>query len=46
MARAGLKRGAIYLIRPDSYIAMVDPRGSAKSISAYLDKRNFRSSRQ
>jgi 2-polyprenyl-6-methoxyphenol hydroxylase-like FAD-dependent oxidoreductase len=44
MARAGLQRYAIYLIRPDGYIGMVDPRGEARSISAYLDKHNLRSS--
>jgi len=42
MARAGLCRHAIYLIRPDGYIGMIDPRGSAKSITIYLDKRNLR----
>jgi hypothetical protein len=46
MARAGLQRHAIYLIRPDGYIGMIDPRGEAKSISAYLDKHNLRSSSQ
>jgi 2-polyprenyl-6-methoxyphenol hydroxylase-like FAD-dependent oxidoreductase len=44
MARAGLQRHAIYLIRPDGYIGIIDPRGSANSISAYLDKHNLRSS--
>jgi 2-polyprenyl-6-methoxyphenol hydroxylase-like FAD-dependent oxidoreductase len=46
MARAGLRRRAIYLIRPDGYIAMIDPRGSARSITAYLDKHILRPSRQ
>jgi hypothetical protein len=44
MASVELQRHAIYLIRPDGYIAMIDSRGSAESISAYLDKRNLRSS--
>jgi hypothetical protein len=41
MAKAGLQRHAIYLIRPDGYIGMIDPRGFAKSIAAYLDKRKL-----
>lgn len=43
MAGVGLQRHAIYLLRPDGYIGMIDPRGFAKSISAYLDKHNLRS---
>lgn len=43
MANAGLHRDAVYLIRPDGYIAMINPLGSAKSITAYLNKRNLRS---
>jgi 2-polyprenyl-6-methoxyphenol hydroxylase-like FAD-dependent oxidoreductase len=41
MAKAGLQRHAIYLIRPDGYIGMIDPRGFAKSIMEYLDKRKL-----
>ncbi|HEY4839186.1 MAG TPA: hypothetical protein VIH72_11295, partial [Candidatus Acidoferrales bacterium] len=44
MARAGLQCHAIYLIRPDGYIGMIDLHGSAKSIAAYLEKHNLRSS--
>jgi 2-polyprenyl-6-methoxyphenol hydroxylase-like FAD-dependent oxidoreductase len=44
MARTGLRRHAMYLIRPDGYIGMIDARGSAKSITAYLDKHNLRPS--
>jgi hypothetical protein len=44
MARAGFQRHAIYLIRPDGYIGMIDPRASARSITAYLDKHKLRSS--
>jgi 2-polyprenyl-6-methoxyphenol hydroxylase-like FAD-dependent oxidoreductase len=42
MAKTGLQRHAIYLLRPDGYIGMIDPRGSAESISAYLDKHKLR----
>jgi 2-polyprenyl-6-methoxyphenol hydroxylase-like FAD-dependent oxidoreductase len=41
MARAGLQRHTIYLIRPDGYIAMIDPSGFAKSITTYLDDRSL-----
>lgn len=41
MAKAGLHRHAIYLIRPDGYIGVIDPRGFAKSITEYLDKRDL-----
>ncbi len=41
MAKAGLQRHAIYLIRPDGYIGMIDPGGFAKSICTYLDKRKL-----
>ena len=44
MRRAGLKRNAAYLIRPDGYIGMIDAHGSAKSITAYLDKHSLRPS--
>jgi 2-polyprenyl-6-methoxyphenol hydroxylase-like FAD-dependent oxidoreductase len=42
MAKAGLQRHAIYLLRPDGYIGMIDPRGFAESITKYLDKHGFR----
>ena len=41
MSKAGLQRHAIYLIRPDGYIGMIDPSGFAKSIAAYFNKRNI-----
>jgi 2-polyprenyl-6-methoxyphenol hydroxylase-like FAD-dependent oxidoreductase len=44
MARAGLRCHALYLIRPDGYIGMIDAHGSAKSITAYLDKHSLRPS--
>jgi FAD binding domain len=38
--RAGLKRDAAYLVRPDGYVALADPNGSAAAITSYLDARN------
>jgi hypothetical protein len=41
MARTGLQRDAVYLIRPDGYIGLIDPRGEPNSIITYFDKRKF-----
>lgn len=38
MKQAGLRKNAVYLVRPDGYIALADVRGRATAISAYLDK--------
>jgi 2-polyprenyl-6-methoxyphenol hydroxylase-like FAD-dependent oxidoreductase len=37
MIVAGLRRNAIYLIRPDGYVAMANPEAIAASIKSYLD---------
>jgi len=37
MERAGLKRDAAYLVRPDGYVALADPQASAAAIGAYLN---------
>jgi 2-polyprenyl-6-methoxyphenol hydroxylase-like FAD-dependent oxidoreductase len=43
MARAGLRRDAVYLVRPDGYVALADraARG-AIAITSYLDTRKLR----
>jgi 2-polyprenyl-6-methoxyphenol hydroxylase-like FAD-dependent oxidoreductase len=41
MKRAGLRRDAIYLMRPDGYIGLVDASGSASAIASYLDMRKL-----
>ena len=41
MDRAGLKRQAAYLVRPDGYVALADHEGSAKAIMSYLDARQL-----
>ena len=43
MGRAGLRRNAAYLVRPDGYVALADAEGSATSIGSYLDARNLTS---
>jgi 2-polyprenyl-6-methoxyphenol hydroxylase-like FAD-dependent oxidoreductase len=37
MERAGLGRKAVYLVRPDGYVALADPEGRATTITTYLD---------
>ena len=39
MSRAGLQRNAVYLVRPDGYVALADPKGSATAIASYLAAR-------
>jgi 2-polyprenyl-6-methoxyphenol hydroxylase-like FAD-dependent oxidoreductase len=37
MRKAGVKRDALYLVRPDGYVALAEPRGDAERLAAYLD---------
>jgi 2-polyprenyl-6-methoxyphenol hydroxylase-like FAD-dependent oxidoreductase len=37
MRRAGLRRGAIYLVRPDGYVALASVTGSAEALDSYVD---------
>jgi hypothetical protein len=41
MRRAGLRRNAAYLVRPDGHVALADPDGSATAVTAYLDARKL-----
>jgi hypothetical protein len=34
--RAGLRRNAVYLLRPDGYVALAHPAGNATALSSYL----------
>jgi hypothetical protein len=45
MAHAGLRRDAVYLVRPDGYLALADAGGSAAAIESYFDTRNLTSMR-
>jgi 2-polyprenyl-6-methoxyphenol hydroxylase-like FAD-dependent oxidoreductase len=40
--QAGLRRNVVYLVRPDGYVALVDPTGQATTITSYLDARQLR----
>ena len=42
MSRTGLRRNAVYLVRPDGYVALADPDASASTLEAYLDGRGLR----
>jgi len=35
--RTGLRRDAVYLVRPDGYIALVDSEGRGTMVTSYLD---------
>jgi len=43
MDRAGLRRNAVYLVRPDGYVALADPAGGAAAVTSYLDARGLTS---
>jgi 2-polyprenyl-6-methoxyphenol hydroxylase-like FAD-dependent oxidoreductase len=37
MRKAGVKQDALYLVRPDGYVALAEPRGDAGRLVDYLD---------
>jgi 2-polyprenyl-6-methoxyphenol hydroxylase-like FAD-dependent oxidoreductase len=39
MLRAGLARGAVYLVRPDGYVALADATGGAERLREYVASR-------
>jgi 2-polyprenyl-6-methoxyphenol hydroxylase-like FAD-dependent oxidoreductase len=41
MGRAGLVRGAIYLVRPDGYIALADGDGDPERLGRYFESRGL-----
>jgi 2-polyprenyl-6-methoxyphenol hydroxylase-like FAD-dependent oxidoreductase len=40
-SRTGLRRNAVYLIRPDGYVGLADPAASAAAIASYLEARKI-----
>jgi 2-polyprenyl-6-methoxyphenol hydroxylase-like FAD-dependent oxidoreductase len=41
MKRAGLEQNALYLVRPDGYVALADPAAGTAALAAYLDQRGI-----
>jgi 2-polyprenyl-6-methoxyphenol hydroxylase-like FAD-dependent oxidoreductase len=41
MSRTGLQRNALYLVRPDGYVAFAHPSGGAMAMTDYLDARKL-----
>jgi 2-polyprenyl-6-methoxyphenol hydroxylase-like FAD-dependent oxidoreductase len=41
-ARAGLRRDALYLVRPDGYVALADPLARPERLESYLARRGLR----
>jgi 2-polyprenyl-6-methoxyphenol hydroxylase-like FAD-dependent oxidoreductase len=42
MERAGFENGALYLVRPDGYVALADPRADPKQLRQYFTARGGR----
>src|SRR6185437_13863336 len=40
--KAGLARDALYLVRPDTYVALADPTGSVRTLDRFLAQRQLR----
>jgi hypothetical protein len=39
MRRAGLRRGGLYLVRPDGYVALTDAHADAERLRQYFAER-------
>jgi 2-polyprenyl-6-methoxyphenol hydroxylase-like FAD-dependent oxidoreductase len=37
----GLRRNALYLVRPDGYVALADPEAASRTLGAYMDARGL-----
>jgi 2-polyprenyl-6-methoxyphenol hydroxylase-like FAD-dependent oxidoreductase len=37
MGRSGLRRDAVYLVRPDGYVALIDLEGHAEALTSFFD---------
>jgi hypothetical protein len=42
MRRAGLERGALYLVRPDGHVALADSEAHAGRLLRYFEERDLR----
>jgi 2-polyprenyl-6-methoxyphenol hydroxylase-like FAD-dependent oxidoreductase len=41
-SKAGLRRGALYLVRPEGYVSLADPEGSPQRLGDYFAERDLR----
>ena len=41
MVSSGLRRNAVYLVRPDGYVALADPADTTEPLRSYLDARKL-----
>jgi hypothetical protein len=41
MGSSGLRPNALYLVRPDGYVALADPEGKATAVRSYLEARQL-----
>jgi 2-polyprenyl-6-methoxyphenol hydroxylase-like FAD-dependent oxidoreductase len=41
MRHQGVKRDALYLVRPDGYVALADPNGDARRLTVFLEERKL-----
>jgi hypothetical protein len=41
MRSSGLRPNALYLVRPDGYVALADPEGNATAVTSYLNARQL-----
>jgi 2-polyprenyl-6-methoxyphenol hydroxylase-like FAD-dependent oxidoreductase len=42
IGRTGLRRDAVYLVRPDGYVALANAAGSAEALASYVDVRKIK----
>jgi 2-polyprenyl-6-methoxyphenol hydroxylase-like FAD-dependent oxidoreductase len=42
MSQSGLERNALYLVRPDGYVALADPAANANTLASYLAARQVK----
>ena len=45
MQRAGLRNAAVYLVRPDGYVALADPRADTQRLRRYFSERGLHRAR-
>jgi hypothetical protein len=46
MRQCGFRRGALYLVRPDGYVALADPDGGPAQLGAYCLSRGLAATRR